>query len=40
MGRAGMSGASLAHVWQGPAPQALEDDLVNLDATIVDPFDT
>lgn len=35
-----VSGAPLAQVWQGPAPQTLEADVADLGATIVDPFDS
>jgi prevent-host-death family protein len=33
-----VSGSALATVWQGPAPQGLDDDLSRLDAGLVDPF--
>lgn len=35
-----VGGATLAQVWQGPAPQTLEADLRDLDATIADPFES
>ena len=35
-----VSGTVLARVWDGPLPQALEDDLAGLDAALVDPFDS
>jgi prevent-host-death family protein len=35
-----VSGAALVKVWQGPTPRSLEDDLAQLSAGVVDPFDT
>jgi len=33
-----VSGATLRRVWNGPAPESLEDDLGRLGAEMVDPF--
>lgn len=33
-----VSGPALAEIWQGPAPQLLEDDLADLGAELTDPF--
>lgn len=35
-----VGGAALATVWRGPTPQGLDDDLMRLDAGLVDPFDS
>lgn len=35
-----VSGAALAKVWHGPAPQSLEHDLMTLSAEPVDPFES
>jgi prevent-host-death family protein len=37
--RCWVSGPALAEIWQGPAPQRLEDDLAGLGAELTDPFD-
>ena len=37
-GRQWVSGSALSSVWQGPAPQTLENDLEDLDAGLIDPF--
>jgi prevent-host-death family protein len=37
-GRRWVSGARLAAVWRGRAPQGLDHDLARLDAGVTDPF--
>ncbi len=34
-----VSGPSLTRVWEGPAPQGLDDDLIDFDAGLTDPFE-
>ena len=34
-----VSGPSLTRVWEGPAPQGLDDDLIDFDAGLPDPFE-
>lgn len=34
-----VSGGALAKVWRGPTPHGLDDDLAQLGAGLVDPFD-
>ncbi len=33
-----VSSSALNHVWQGPTPEGLEDDLTRMDAAITDPY--
>lgn len=33
-----VSGPALYRVWQGPAPQGLEQDLAAMNGSVVDPF--
>lgn len=34
-----VSGVDLARVWGGPTPRGLDDDLVQLEAKLIDSFD-
>lgn len=34
-----VSGPSLRKVWHGPTPEGLEDNLIDFDAGLIDPFD-
>ena len=34
-----VSGAELAGLWRGPTPRGLADDLLTLDADLIDPFE-
>lgn len=35
-----VSGPALHSVWRGPTPRGLEDDLVLMDGSVVDPYET